>query len=169
VPCWSPSCIARHIIVNVYSHKPPNPNLPPASPIRTHSRHESTGEPDRIHISDDTHMELYRTAPDKFKIEERGLVPMKGKGELRTFWLRARPNNKLVNRTALDRLDGEVRDLLESTSFDYQNAKDGFGGADGLVARRSSQEPSNGGQHEDRREQAATPKKTWKRFLQLKK
>ncbi|XP_043524757.1 receptor-type guanylate cyclase Gyc76C-like [Frieseomelitta varia] len=53
--------------------------------VNTASRMESNGEPLRIHIS-----EQCRDALDKvggYVIEERGLVHMKGKGEVKTYWL----------------------------------------------------------------------------------
>lgn len=53
--------------------------------VNTASRMESNGEPLRIHIS-----EQCKDALDKvggYIIEERGLVYMKGKGEVKTYWL----------------------------------------------------------------------------------
>ena len=53
--------------------------------VNTASRMESNGEPLRIHISDDC-----RKALDKiggYVTQERGFVPMKGKGEVLTHWL----------------------------------------------------------------------------------
>lgn len=53
--------------------------------VNTASRMESNGEPLRIHIS-----EQCKDALDKiggYIIEERGLVHMKGKGEVKTYWL----------------------------------------------------------------------------------
>ena len=53
--------------------------------VNTASRMESNGEPLRIHIS-----EQCRDALDKiggYIIEERGLVHMKGKGDVKTYWL----------------------------------------------------------------------------------
>ncbi|PBC33701.1 Guanylate cyclase 32E [Apis cerana cerana] len=53
--------------------------------VNTASRMESNGEPLRIHIS-----EQCKDALDKvggYIIEDRGLVYMKGKGEVKTYWL----------------------------------------------------------------------------------
>ena len=53
--------------------------------VNTASRMESTGEPLKIHIS-----AACKEVLDKlggYIIEERGLVKMKGKGEVLTFWL----------------------------------------------------------------------------------
>lgn len=53
--------------------------------VNTASRMESTGEPLKIHISPQC-----KTALDKlggYIIDERGLVSMKGKGEVMTYWL----------------------------------------------------------------------------------
>ena len=46
---------------------------------------ESNGLPLRIHISKDTHRELETLGG--YITEERGLVAMKGKGEVLTYWL----------------------------------------------------------------------------------
>lgn len=53
--------------------------------VNTASRMESTGEPLKIHIS-----EQGKNALDKlggYVVEQRGLVNMKGKGEVLTYWL----------------------------------------------------------------------------------
>ncbi|XP_055387784.1 atrial natriuretic peptide receptor 1 [Condylostylus longicornis] len=53
--------------------------------VNTASRMESNGEALKIHISHST-----KTLLDQFGsfiMKERGLVPMKGKGEMRTYWL----------------------------------------------------------------------------------
>lgn len=51
--------------------------------VNTASRIESNGEAGRVHISEDT----YRLIKDQFECEERGTVTVKGKGELKTWWL----------------------------------------------------------------------------------
>lgn len=53
--------------------------------VNTSSRMESNGLPLRIHISKETHSEL--EALGGYITEERGLVNMKGKGEVLTYWL----------------------------------------------------------------------------------
>lgn len=53
--------------------------------VNTASRMESTGEPLKIHIS-----QQCKNALDKlggYIVEQRGLVSMKGKGEVLTYWL----------------------------------------------------------------------------------
>lgn len=53
--------------------------------VNTASRMESNGEPLKIHISQTTKalLDTFGT----FEVKERGLVPMKGKGEMLTYWL----------------------------------------------------------------------------------
>lgn len=51
--------------------------------VNTASRMESHGEPNRIHISDGTRQLL----GDDFVCEERGYIQVKGKGEMRTYFL----------------------------------------------------------------------------------
>ncbi|OWF42108.1 Atrial natriuretic peptide receptor 1 [Mizuhopecten yessoensis] len=53
--------------------------------VNTASRMESNGEAYRIHISDSTHTEL--ALYDEFVFEERGAIPIKGKGDMNTWWL----------------------------------------------------------------------------------
>ncbi|KAM7537097.1 hypothetical protein Aperf_G00000073436 [Anoplocephala perfoliata] len=53
--------------------------------VNTSSRMESNGEPKRIHISRTT-MSILRTFGN-FVMSRRGLVEMKGKGKMETYWL----------------------------------------------------------------------------------
>lgn len=53
--------------------------------VNTASRMESNGEPLQIHISKECNAELNRVGG--FVTKERGLVEMKGKGKVTTFWL----------------------------------------------------------------------------------
>lgn len=53
--------------------------------VNTASRMESNGEPLRIHISCECRKALEKIGG--YKMEERGLVAMKGKGEVLTHWL----------------------------------------------------------------------------------
>ncbi|WP_370589525.1 adenylate/guanylate cyclase domain-containing protein [Tychonema sp. LEGE 07203] len=54
--------------------------------VNTASRMESHGIPGRIQVSHYTHKLLQ----DKYEFEERGLIEIKGKGEMRTYWLTGR-------------------------------------------------------------------------------
>ncbi len=47
------------------------------------SRMESTGEAGRIQVTE----EVYRELQSAFAFQERGMIPVKGKGQLRTYWL----------------------------------------------------------------------------------
>lgn len=73
---------------------------------------ESTSEPMKIHISLATYLLL--TMAGCYRCEERGLTFIKGKGEMRTFWLKSedasRKQEKKVKR--LDEWNG-TPDLLQ--------------------------------------------------------
>jgi CHASE2 domain-containing sensor protein/class 3 adenylate cyclase len=51
--------------------------------VNVASRMESSGKPSRIQVTADT----YEKLKTKFLLEERGLIQVKGKGEMRTYWL----------------------------------------------------------------------------------
>ncbi|XP_077297717.1 receptor-type guanylate cyclase Gyc76C [Arctopsyche grandis] len=53
--------------------------------VNTASRMESTGEPLKIHISED--MKCALDAAGGFRMEKRGSVNVKGKGKMTTYWL----------------------------------------------------------------------------------
>ncbi|XP_066986545.1 receptor-type guanylate cyclase Gyc76C-like isoform X3 [Macrobrachium rosenbergii] len=64
--------------------------------VNTASRMESNGEPLRIHISQECRKALENLGG--YEIEERGLVTMKGKGEVRTFWLNSALQNAVQRK-----------------------------------------------------------------------
>ncbi|GAB0097290.1 Guanylate cyclase [Sergentomyia squamirostris] len=64
--------------------------------VNTASRMESSGLPLKIHISDATYDLLQKIGGYKF--EERGLTQIKGKGEMRTYWLVSEDINKKIER-----------------------------------------------------------------------
>ena len=70
--------------------------------VNTASRMESNGEPLRIHIS-----AACKDALDKiggYIIEERGLVQMKGKGEVKTYWLTGATEKAIQKREVIHKL-----------------------------------------------------------------
>ncbi|KAK2710816.1 receptor-type guanylate cyclase Gyc76C-like [Artemia franciscana] len=67
--------------------------------VNTASRMESTGEAWRIHISGRCREYLERIGG--YAIEERGLVPMKGKGEVMTYWLTGTTDLAIKPRDAM--------------------------------------------------------------------
>ena len=54
--------------------------------VNTASRMESHGQPGRIHVSEAVYAKLH----ERFDFEARGAIPVKGKGELSTFFLTRR-------------------------------------------------------------------------------
>ncbi|XP_064478005.1 guanylate cyclase 32E-like isoform X2 [Ornithodoros turicata] len=64
--------------------------------VNTASRMESTGEALKIHVS-----EACKNILDKlggYIVQERGLTPVKGKGEMRTFWLLGKQDPTLLSQ-----------------------------------------------------------------------
>ena len=53
--------------------------------VNVASRMESTGLPEKIHMSDDTYKQLKNR--EQYVFEERGEVAIKGKGYMRTYFL----------------------------------------------------------------------------------
>ncbi len=51
--------------------------------VNTASRMESHGEPGKIHCSE----AVYESLKDLFLFEERGVISVKGKGPMKTFFL----------------------------------------------------------------------------------
>jgi len=64
--------------------------------VNTASRYESNGEALRIHIS--PQLRNYLIKSDRYIIQERGLVRMKGKGEVMTYWLVGHHQPELMTR-----------------------------------------------------------------------
>ena len=88
--------------------------------VNTTSRHESTGEPQKIHCSRVTYEHLTRSTENQgyYNFSPRGLVDMKGKGLLHTYWLdSAGEKNPFVNSTELKKIVAEVQDMLESKTW----------------------------------------------------
>ena len=61
--------------------------------VNTASRMESHGTPDRIQITRAT----YELIKDEFECEYRGTVPVKGKGDMETWYLIARLDERRVS------------------------------------------------------------------------
>ncbi|CAG7718784.1 unnamed protein product [Allacma fusca] len=71
--------------------------------VNTASRMESNGEPLKIHISDECKRALDKIGG--YVIKERGLVHLKGKGEVKTYWLVGASEDAVApNRSYLDDL-----------------------------------------------------------------
>jgi class 3 adenylate cyclase len=53
--------------------------------VNVASRMESSGLPEKIHLSGDTYDQLIN--PDQYIFEDRGEIAIKGKGHMRTYFL----------------------------------------------------------------------------------
>nr|ABC94531.1 receptor guanylyl cyclase II +9 isoform [Gecarcinus lateralis] len=119
--------------------------------VNTASRMESNGEPLRIHISERCRDALENLGG--YLTEKRGLVPMKGKGEVLTFWLNGAIKDAIQRREVSESLppllqlsDTEVGELRKrsprlsslgnrtsSVPRSMEDAGDLNGGPGGLV------------------------------------
>ncbi|XP_069939156.1 receptor-type guanylate cyclase Gyc76C isoform X4 [Cherax quadricarinatus] len=79
--------------------------------VNTASRMESNGEPLRIHISEQCHNALKKLGG--YVMEERGLVSMKGKGEVLTFWLNSATPEAIQRRECTESLSAPMLQLNE--------------------------------------------------------
>ncbi|XP_076546019.1 soluble guanylate cyclase 89Da isoform X2 [Osmia lignaria lignaria] len=62
--------------------------------VNTASRMQTTSEPGRIHISADTKTLLPQ---DRYHVESRGLVWVKGKGNMETYWLSDKQKTNIIS------------------------------------------------------------------------
>jgi len=84
--------------------------------VNTTARHESSGVPGMIHMSCQTDKALRANHEDMFKSTERGMIAMKGKGELKTYFLQS---STMVNDDLfLKKLEAEIKGLLDKYDFD---------------------------------------------------
>ena len=81
--------------------------------VNTASRLESNGEPLKIHISQSTKLILDKFGT--FDVVERGLVEMKGKGKMLTYWLNGEHNSEAYTAHP-NRFDKE-KDKVETASL----------------------------------------------------
>lgn len=112
--------------------------------VNTASRMESNGEPLKIHISLSCKEALDKLSG--YNVEDRGLVKMKGKGEVQTFWLTG-ATEQAIQRREVDL--GELPPLFcrprkspklntESRQASFCGPISGFGG---MNSRRHSSVP----------------------------
>ncbi len=64
--------------------------------VNTASRMESHGLPDAIHVTEST----YQLLRDKYLFEERGIIHIKGKGDMTTYLIKGRKDNNMASQTS---------------------------------------------------------------------
>mmetsp|Transcript_9667 Transcript_9667/g.15976 ORF Transcript_9667/g.15976 Transcript_9667/m.15976 type:complete len:856 (+) Transcript_9667:262-2829(+) len=113
--------------------------------VNTASRMESNGEAGRIHCSGDVAAILQ--ASGKYVIEERGTIPIKGKGMMTTYWLeRAAESNTNSNKLAIAKLEVMVQEILQSA--EAENEEHGFSMDQGMDDDEEDEEEGGGGEGE---------------------
>ncbi|KRZ28144.1 Guanylate cyclase 32E, partial [Trichinella pseudospiralis] len=78
--------------------------------VNTASRMESNGMPLKIHCSESTKLALDKLGG--YLLDERGLIPLKGKGEMRTYWLLGKQEAVVSSRPS----EANVEEPLFSSS-----------------------------------------------------
>nr|XP_029711378.1 guanylate cyclase 32E-like isoform X4 [Aedes albopictus] len=84
--------------------------------VNTASRMESTGDAMKIHISSVTYNLLKKIGGYRF--EERGVIKVKGKGDMRTFWLVGEDDQKRMDRFGSNEA---VKNMCKFTLFNLVN------------------------------------------------
>ena len=125
--------------------------------VNTTSRHESTGEADRIQCSSITFGKLnhFSPNPEHFNFTPRGLVDMKGKGKMYTYWLdSAGETNPILGSTKMIELRKNVQEMLEKKTwkkrqyFERRSSASTFQSV--LVESEASDEQLNSEKEEDK-------------------
>lgn len=125
--------------------------------VNTTSRHESTGEADRIQCSSITFGKLnhFSPNPEHFNFIPRGLVDMKGKGKMYTYWLdSAGETNPILGSTKMIELRKNVQEMLEKKTwkkrqyFERRTSASTFQSV--LVESEASDEQQNSEKEEDK-------------------
>lgn len=108
--------------------------------VNTASRHESTSVAGKIQCSSITYGLLKHFSPkQEFEFVSRGLVDMKGKGLMATYFLEYATNdNPDVNPEALDVILNEVDELLRARSFSKKRYFKHYGRRDSETYFRGS-------------------------------
>lgn len=81
--------------------------------VNTSSRMESTAEPNKIQTTGPTQERLKKFG---YKLSYRGKVPVKGKGEMDTYWLDSGPENREYKQEAAKKYDEEHQKNSKSAS-----------------------------------------------------
>ena len=92
--------------------------------INTTSRHESTCLPDKIQVSSITYGRIMHFSEDQdhYIWSPRGLVDMKGKGEMYTYWLdNGSEKNPHVGPEPMERLVKELEEFLATKTWKKRN------------------------------------------------
>jgi class 3 adenylate cyclase len=112
--------------------------------VNTTARHESTGMAGKVHCSRETMMELKVRSSTAFKLSHRGMIEMKGKGTVPTYWVEPTEENDWINAEGLKHLDNEVIKALllrkvpkKSRSVKQQTSNSSVA----LTARKTLNEP----------------------------
>ncbi len=105
--------------------------------INTTSRMESNGEAGKIHISESLAMLLMEKYRDQYVLVERGVMNIKGKGSMKTYFVQgATSQNQAANVQAISQIAHEINLIF------MQDVIESFKGEGGIVSRSTSTKSS---------------------------
>jgi len=91
--------------------------------VNTASRMESSSRPRQIHMSEDAASLLNQQAPD-FIIKCRGIIPIKGKGHLKTYFLlRSMDESWGGGSSSTDAMTGDISNPISTSSMTMTSTK----------------------------------------------